>query len=183
MPVWGVWDQDAFWFSSSLGSRKVRNLQADPRCVVATENTQEPVVIEGLAEIVTERRAPGEGCPLAEGDYHAAMDPLAALAKTALFAGFASKDLEALGPALKQRTYSRGAYIFHEGDPGSALYVIASGQVKIARMGSRGEEVVYAILVPSDTFGELALFDEKSVRAADAQAMEMTTCLTLAESH
>lgn len=57
MPVWGVWDQDAFWFSSSLGSRKARNLKADPRCTVATENTQEPVVLEGAAEIVTNPQA------------------------------------------------------------------------------------------------------------------------------
>ena len=57
MPVWGVWDQDAFWFSSSLGSRKARNLAADPRCTVTTENTQEPVVLEGTADIVTDPAA------------------------------------------------------------------------------------------------------------------------------
>ena len=46
MPVWGVWHEAAFWFSSSRGSRKVRNLAADPRCVVTTENAV-TVVIEG----------------------------------------------------------------------------------------------------------------------------------------
>ncbi len=54
MPVWGVWDREAFWFSSSRGSRKVRNLATDPRCVVTTENAQEPVVLEGRAEIVAD---------------------------------------------------------------------------------------------------------------------------------
>ena len=54
MPVWGVWHEAAFWFSSSRGSRKVRNLAADPRCVVTTENAVEPVVIEGTAEVVTD---------------------------------------------------------------------------------------------------------------------------------
>ena len=29
MPVWAVWDGSALWFSSSLGSRKARNLAAD----------------------------------------------------------------------------------------------------------------------------------------------------------
>jgi hypothetical protein len=28
MPVWGVWRDEAVWFSSSLGSRKARNLAA-----------------------------------------------------------------------------------------------------------------------------------------------------------
>jgi PPOX class probable F420-dependent enzyme len=55
MPVWGVWDGDAFWFSSSNRSRKARNLGADPRCMVSTEDASEPVVIEGQAEIVRER--------------------------------------------------------------------------------------------------------------------------------
>jgi general stress protein 26 len=54
MPVWGVWDTGALWFSSAVRSRKVRNLSAEPRCVVATENTWEPVVVEGMAEIVRE---------------------------------------------------------------------------------------------------------------------------------
>jgi len=54
MPVWGLWHLQSFWFSSSKGSRKARNLVADPRCVVATEDAMEPVVIEGTAELVTE---------------------------------------------------------------------------------------------------------------------------------
>ncbi|HYU39308.1 MAG TPA: pyridoxamine 5'-phosphate oxidase family protein [Acidimicrobiia bacterium] len=54
MPVWGVWDGDALWFSSSRGSSKARNLTAEPRCSVATENAWEPVVIEGIAGVVTD---------------------------------------------------------------------------------------------------------------------------------
>jgi PPOX class probable F420-dependent enzyme len=54
MPVWGVWDDDAVWFSSSARSRKVRNIAGDPRCVVTTEDAWEPVVVEGQAEIVRE---------------------------------------------------------------------------------------------------------------------------------
>src|SRR5439155_14753471 len=37
MPVWGIWHEESFWFSSSKGSGKARNLMADPRCGVATE--------------------------------------------------------------------------------------------------------------------------------------------------
>jgi PPOX class probable F420-dependent enzyme len=54
MPVWGVWDSMALWFSSSLGSRKIANLRRDPRCVMTTEDAIDPVVIEGVASIVTE---------------------------------------------------------------------------------------------------------------------------------
>jgi hypothetical protein len=54
MPVWGVWDGGALWFSSSRCSRKVRNLAADPRCVVTIADTSDPVVVEGWAEIVSD---------------------------------------------------------------------------------------------------------------------------------
>ena len=50
MPVWGVWAEDAVWFSSSRESRKARNLAANPRCVITTDNAREPVVLEGDAE-------------------------------------------------------------------------------------------------------------------------------------
>lgn len=54
MPVWGLWIDTSFWFSSSIGSRKARNLRGNPRCVVATENPEEPVVVSGHAELVTD---------------------------------------------------------------------------------------------------------------------------------
>jgi Pyridoxamine 5'-phosphate oxidase len=54
MPVWGMWDDSTLWFSSSAGSRKVRNLANDPRCMVTTEDATDPVMIEGVARIATE---------------------------------------------------------------------------------------------------------------------------------
>jgi nitroimidazol reductase NimA-like FMN-containing flavoprotein (pyridoxamine 5'-phosphate oxidase superfamily) len=57
MPVWGVWSEDAFWFSSSNGSRKTRNLRANPHCAVTSEDADNPVVLEGLAHAVTEQAA------------------------------------------------------------------------------------------------------------------------------
>lgn len=52
MPVWGVWDGRALWFSDANGSRKVRNLRERPRCSVSTDNAHEPVVLEGDAFVV-----------------------------------------------------------------------------------------------------------------------------------
>lgn len=53
MPVWAVWHADALWFSSSNGSRKARNLAADSRCSLSTDNPLEPVVVHGRARRVT----------------------------------------------------------------------------------------------------------------------------------
>ncbi len=54
-PVWGVWHDDAAWFSCSPGSRKARNLDADPRCAVTTDDAVRPVIVEGEAEHRTGR--------------------------------------------------------------------------------------------------------------------------------
>ena len=54
VPVWAIWDGDALWFSSGLRSRKARNLAADPRCTIATDNAVEPVVLDGSVEVVTD---------------------------------------------------------------------------------------------------------------------------------
>ncbi len=70
MPVWGVWDAGALWFSSSRGSRKTRNLAADPRCVVTTENAVEPVVVEGVAELVTDAETLARTLALMNAKYH-----------------------------------------------------------------------------------------------------------------
>lgn len=54
MPVWGVWRDGALWFGCAVGSRKTLNLQANPTCSAATDNAQEPVVIEGQAMPITD---------------------------------------------------------------------------------------------------------------------------------
>src|SRR5258708_12344383 len=53
MPVGGLWHENAFLFSSSKRSRKAKNLGENPRCVVATEDALNPVVVEGVAALLT----------------------------------------------------------------------------------------------------------------------------------
>jgi PPOX class probable F420-dependent enzyme len=73
MPVWGVWDDEAVWFSSGLRSRKARNVAADPRCAVTTEDAAEPVVLEGRAEVIADTDAIGRVVDLMNVKYDAGM--------------------------------------------------------------------------------------------------------------
>jgi hypothetical protein len=57
MPVWGAWLEEALWFSSSRASRKARNLSARPRCTIATDNPQEPVIVQGDSELISDIEA------------------------------------------------------------------------------------------------------------------------------
>lgn len=52
LPVWGAWLDDALWFSCAGSSRKRRNLAHQPRCAVTTQDPEQPVMLQGSAEIV-----------------------------------------------------------------------------------------------------------------------------------
>jgi hypothetical protein len=49
MVVWGVWMDDALLFSTGAASVKSRNLEANPRCVIAPGDADEAVIVEGVA--------------------------------------------------------------------------------------------------------------------------------------
>jgi nitroimidazol reductase NimA-like FMN-containing flavoprotein (pyridoxamine 5'-phosphate oxidase superfamily) len=49
MPVWGVWVDDAFFFSTGRKSRKGQNLAANPACTITNDDGAEAVIVEGLA--------------------------------------------------------------------------------------------------------------------------------------
>ncbi len=54
MPVWGLWLDEKFYFSTGRQSRKARNLAENPECTVCTERADEAVVVEGRVEIITD---------------------------------------------------------------------------------------------------------------------------------
>jgi nitroimidazol reductase NimA-like FMN-containing flavoprotein (pyridoxamine 5'-phosphate oxidase superfamily) len=50
MPLWGVWTEDAFFFSTGRKSRKGQNLAANPACTITNDDGLEAVIVEGAAE-------------------------------------------------------------------------------------------------------------------------------------
>lgn len=61
--------------------------------------------------------------------------------------------------------------IFKEGDVGDGFYIILSGQVRISKMDSKGNEHLLSSLSAGDFFGEMALFDDE-IRSATAESLE-----------
>jgi hypothetical protein len=55
MLVWGVWWQDAFWFSTGPRTRKAKNIAANPRVAIGTEKADEAVILEGIVEEIKDR--------------------------------------------------------------------------------------------------------------------------------
>src|SRR5918996_1613067 len=104
-----------------------------------------------------------------------------ALRRCPLFENATAEMLDSLANRLRRRRFRRNEVIFHQGDPGDSLHVVASGAVKIVLPSTEGEEAIIATLRPGDFFGELALLDG-ATRSATAAALEPTETLVLPRS-
>lgn len=54
MPVWGIWVDSVFYFSTGRESRKARNLARHPSCVICSEHADQAVIVEGSAAEITD---------------------------------------------------------------------------------------------------------------------------------
>jgi CRP-like cAMP-binding protein len=99
------------------------------------------------------------------------MPDLAVFQQSSLFAHLSLGQLSRLATLAQPRRYRKDQVVFNEGDPGTALYVIVKGRVKIACSSLDGKERTLALLGPGDCFGELGVLDG-GPRSADAVAVE-----------
>ena len=97
------------------------------------------------------------------------MEALKLLRSIPLFQALSEKDLEALAQTLERRSFKAGAMIFAQGDSGSAMYIVDSGDVNIHLPGEASRRISLKDIARGEYFGELALFDEKP-RSASALA-------------
>jgi CRP-like cAMP-binding protein/ABC-type transporter Mla MlaB component len=89
---------------------------------------------------------------------------------------------QAIVAGLLQRIEARRArFIFHENDPGDAVYLIARGAVEIALMNPEGHRTRIATIEAGSLFGEMSLLDG-GARSATAVATEPTVLYRLSRS-
>jgi CRP-like cAMP-binding protein len=97
-------------------------------------------------------------------------DVVADLRRTALFAGVDPARLAPLAGRAFLRRYAAGQVVFTEGEPSEHLYVVRSGRVRVLVESVHGDSVVFAVLGPGDTLGELSVIDGQA-RSASAEAL------------
>jgi len=88
-----------------------------------------------------------------------------------IFADLDDVTIQKIGSVGFSKKYSKDEIIFREDDPGSAMFVILTGKVKVVRTSNDGREVILTILSQYDFFGEMALLDGLS-RSASVIATE-----------
>ncbi|MFA7420944.1 MAG: cyclic nucleotide-binding domain-containing protein [Melioribacteraceae bacterium] len=93
------------------------------------------------------------------------------------FQDFNPAHISGIVKLMHNRIYASGEMIFHQGDPGTGLYIIINGQVSI-KQEEEGNTWELTKLSRGDFFGELALLDNER-RSATAIAMEETQVLVI----
>lgn len=87
-------------------------------------------------------------------------------------------DLVARGTVVRLR---KGQHLFREADRGDQVFLVRSGQIKVALTTPTGRELLLALKLPGDLVGELSAIDG-DVRSAAATATEASTLVTVSAS-
>jgi CRP-like cAMP-binding protein len=94
---------------------------------------------------------------------------LSVLRKHPYFADLEPEAFDQLCRYARHATMKRGATIASKGDPGTSLFAVISGTVKISVSSPDGRNAILNLIGPGEIFGEVALLDGLS-RTADATA-------------
>jgi CRP-like cAMP-binding protein len=101
------------------------------------------------------------------------------------FASFQNNNdiMSSIARKVELQLFSKGKFIFEEGDPGSQFYIIYDGEVSIVHVKKMfGEVVDTTVLVKlfrGHTFGETALESKGGLRTAGALASQKCKLITL----
>jgi len=106
------------------------------------------------------------------------MDRRAVLARVPLFASLGERELDALLQVTATRRLAPKETLCRKGDPGSQLYGVLSGRLKVMAAGKDGKELVFGVMGPGDVIGEIAVLDSDP-RSATVIALEHAELLTL----
>lgn len=94
----------------------------------------------------------------------------------ALFQDFSLGELVEFLSLADKCTAARGEYVLREGEDGSSMFVIVSGEVDIRKALPDGGEKSLIVLGPGDCFGEMALVDRL---CRSASVLARVDCLFL----
>jgi CRP-like cAMP-binding protein len=103
---------------------------------------------------------------------------LARLDGLEIFRNVAVEVMEQVIRRAQRRTLQKGELLFNVGDESDALFVIASGRIRIWTISATGVEVTLNVQIAGAIFGEIGMLDG-GVRTAGASAMSPTELISI----
>lgn len=92
----------------------------------------------------------------------------------AYFKGMDASELEAINILVFEQHNKRGEMLLLEGDPGNAVYFVASGTVKLFKTSAEGKEQILYLVGPGESFNDVSALD-RGLNEATAQAISDVT--------
>jgi CRP-like cAMP-binding protein len=103
------------------------------------------------------------------------------LAESELFGDLPAQDRQRIVQLCGRKRLTARQVVFHQGEPGREMYIVASGKLKVSVTSAEGKELSFFILDRNDFFGELALLDGER-RSATVTAIGACELLVLHHS-
>ena len=103
------------------------------------------------------------------------------LASVELFGEMLEEEIDDLTALAQIKKLSKDTTIFHAGDPADAVFVVASGRVKVVITSSDGKEFILTVLGAGQVFGEMALL-ESAPRSASVVTLSAVEVLVISRS-
>jgi tetratricopeptide (TPR) repeat protein len=137
--------------------------------------TVQAIAVRKKAEKLRGQLAPSKPAPAAGKS-----EPLFVrhVPKSPLFEVLSDEERNALAGQMELEQHEEGNVIIQEGQQGSSMYVIVSGEVKVFTMGKSAQPVYLAKLGEGDFFGEVSVLTGKP-RTATITASQPTALLRL----
>lgn len=102
------------------------------------------------------------------------------LMESSLFNGFPAAELRTVARYFGSSEVGKGEVIFNEGDAGTLMCIINSGDVSVLKSDSEGNNIEMAVLRSGRVFGEMAALDGER-RSATCIAATNCVLLTLSK--
>jgi CRP/FNR family transcriptional regulator, cyclic AMP receptor protein len=113
---------------------------------------------------------------VAAGTVPVSGDDVEVLRGVGFLAAASTPGLERLAARSRRRSWNRGAFVFHIGEPADRFFVIISGHVAATDSSEEGRRVIFHVAGPGETPGHIDIL-EQTRRTASAQALTRTVVL------
>jgi len=103
------------------------------------------------------------------------------VASVELFGEMLEEEIDDLTALAQIKKLNKDTTVFHAGDPADAVFVVASGRIKVVITSSDGKEFILTVLGAGQVFGEMALL-ESAPRSASVVTLSAVEVLVISRS-
>jgi len=89
------------------------------------------------------------------------MDTGRTIDQARFFEGISRESKAALARLCRPMEGRKKTILFHEGDPGEAMFLLARGRIGLHKLTQDGREIVIKVIKPGEAFAEVILFEER----------------------